>query len=437
MLVDRTGISQLTSLRDEVNAAVEHVLKTDNVALPSHDSLNSAIFPPAPSVLEAIVPVKELLALLQGTSAVFERSFGYHVASALRVALEAHVAETLREAKEIGKDGLHAEEIAKSSIVDPAKLARILRLLAAHHIFVEKEPDVFALSRSALWLDTGKSVKELRGTKDWYSGTNGFAAAVGLLTDESLKASAYLTETLLDPKTSHSQSPEQAAIVRALNLEKSAWEYFATDDVAGPRFSAAMRFPFDSLPRDALVVDVGSGIGGVSLELIKTAPHLKLVLQDRPSVIEQAKMVWEKEQPEAIKSGHVQLVVHDFFQPQPVKYADVYFLRAIIHDWADEYALQILRHLASAASPNSKLVLIESPIDYVPSSGRVHSVAPFLLDIQMMAGINSLERTEEMHRELGKKAGWKLVKVWKTGPDGHDGAFRHYEFVVDCEQNGA
>ena len=40
-------------------------------------------------------------------------------------------------------------------------LARILRLLATNHIFVEVSPDVFANNRLSSVLDTKKSVEEL------------------------------------------------------------------------------------------------------------------------------------------------------------------------------------------------------------------------------------------------------------------------------------
>ena len=39
--------------------------------------------------------------------------------------------------------------------------ARILRLLATNHIFIEVSPDVFANNRLSSALDTGKSVEEL------------------------------------------------------------------------------------------------------------------------------------------------------------------------------------------------------------------------------------------------------------------------------------
>jgi hypothetical protein len=40
-------------------------------------------------------------------------------------------------------------------------LARILRLLATNHVFVEVTPDVFATNRLSSVLDSGKSVEEL------------------------------------------------------------------------------------------------------------------------------------------------------------------------------------------------------------------------------------------------------------------------------------
>ena len=40
-------------------------------------------------------------------------------------------------------------------------LARVLRLLATNHIFIEVSPDVFAKNRLSTVLDTGKPVEEL------------------------------------------------------------------------------------------------------------------------------------------------------------------------------------------------------------------------------------------------------------------------------------
>ncbi len=52
--------------------------------------------------------------------------------------------------------------------------------------------------------------------------------------------------------------------------------------------------------------------------------------------------------------------MHDFFTPQPIKDAAIYFLRVVIHDWSDEDASKILSNLRSAAGPSSKLVVFDS-----------------------------------------------------------------------------
>ena len=57
----------------------------------------------------------------------------------------------------------------------------------------------------------------------------------------------------------------------------------------GLRIDAAYRW--DTLPEGAVVVDIGSGIGTVSYPLAEAYPHLQIVNQDLPSVIENAKPV--------------------------------------------------------------------------------------------------------------------------------------------------
>ncbi|KAJ7926596.1 hypothetical protein B0H13DRAFT_1862056 [Mycena leptocephala] len=65
-------------------------------------------------------------------------------------------------------------------------------------------------------------------------------------------------------------------------------------------------FKWETLPQDALIVDVGGG-----------------VVQDRASVIKDATIYWERSGPDLLIGGNVKLEesyqssVHDFFKPQP------------------------------------------------------------------------------------------------------------------------
>lgn len=45
----------------------------------------------------------------------------------------------------------------------------------------------------------------------------------------------------------------------------------------------------------------------------------------------------------------IKLLVHDFFQPQPILNASVFILRVVLHDWSDSFARRILLRLREAA----------------------------------------------------------------------------------------
>ena len=44
-------------------------------------------------------------------------------------------------------------------------------------------------------------------------------------------------------------------------------------------------FPWEDLPKDSVVVDVGGGIGSMSVMLAQAFPHLRFVVQDRAGVV--------------------------------------------------------------------------------------------------------------------------------------------------------
>ena len=74
--------------------------------------------------------------------------------------------------------------------------------------------------------------------------------------------------------------------------------------------------------------DVGGGIGNISLHLAKAYPNLRLILQDLPERIQQAKNeVWPKEYPEAISEHRITFEPIDFFAASPVPGCNVYYVR--------------------------------------------------------------------------------------------------------------
>jgi demethylsterigmatocystin 6-O-methyltransferase len=78
-------------------------------------------------------------------------------------------------------------------------------------------------------------------------------------------------------------------------------------------------------------------------------------------------------------------------------------MRSIIHDWPDEKAAEILKNTISALGPDS-VILIDDRV--LPNVG-VHWYAT-VIDMTMMAGLASQERTVEQWSTLMQKAGLKI-----------------------------
>ena len=84
-------------------------------------------------------------------------------------------------------------------------------------------------------------------------------------------------------------------------------------------------------------------------------PSLRFVVQDFDSVLDEGR----SKVPAAI-SDRVTFMAHDFLTEQPVKGADVYFFRWILHNWSDEYSVRILRALIPALEPGAHVVIMDT-----------------------------------------------------------------------------
>jgi hypothetical protein len=104
----------------------------------------------------------------------------------------------------------------------------------------------------------------------------------------------------------------------------------------------------------ATIVDVGGSHGLVSIDIAKEFPDLRFIVQDLPKVIEDAKTKVPAE-----LADRVTFMAHDFFTEQPVKDADIYYFRWILHDWSDKYCIKILKALIPALKRGARIILSE------------------------------------------------------------------------------
>ena len=100
------------------------------------------------------------------------------------------------------------------------------------------------------------------------------------------------------------------------------------------------------------IVDVGGGLGHASKLLAQENPNVRCIVQDSLDVITQAK----RDLPFSL-GDRIAFQEHDFFQEQPVKGADVYLLRLVLHDWSDKYARMIIKALVPALHTGARVLV--------------------------------------------------------------------------------
>jgi hypothetical protein len=194
-------------------------------------------------------------------------------------------------------------------------------------------------------------------------------------------------------------------------------------------------YDWSSLPSP--VVDIGGGIGSLELALVKSLPEtsFQFLLFDIPETIENAKKVGFFHLPQiapcnlklsqkvwSAQALSAQISIE--FQPgnfMAEKFEDtflpagkpIYLIRHVLHDWSDEQALHILKHVRIAMSASlavdskcrPKLVLCEMLLR--DNSHRFIRTT----SMQILSLNGGLTRTETEMVKLLDIAGFSVVKV--------------------------
>ncbi|KAJ5623797.1 S-adenosyl-L-methionine-dependent methyltransferase [Penicillium lagena] len=161
--------------------------------------------------------------------------------------------------------------------------------------------------------------------------------------------------------------------------------------------------------QEVLLVDIGGGFGHDLMLFRDRCPDTKgrLILQDQSDVIDAI--------PKGSLHPTIEVIKHDFFKPQPIEGARVYFLKHVLHDWPNPKALIILYNLVAVMKDYSKLIIIENVL---PEAGPL-PVPTAGLDFILMIGFAAMERTKKQWETLLTEAGLKITGQWvKEDGDG-------------------
>ncbi|KAJ6256890.1 Pseudouridine-5'-phosphate glycosidase [Drechslerella dactyloides] len=177
--------------------------------------------------------------------------------------------------------------------------------------------------------------------------------------------------------------------------DKPFYQYYDSEDpVRGARFSKGMAgsldngtygmpvelvYSFEKLGKAATIVDVGGGRGQNCIRLANLFPEMSFVLQDLYVNANSESLLHV---PVDIRN-RIKWQVHDFYDSQPVKGADLYLISQILMDHQFDACRVIMQHIVEAMNPNHSVLLIS---DYM-SPGEEDYLSPTInaLKIHIMS----------------------------------------------------
>ncbi|KAI1779311.1 S-adenosyl-L-methionine-dependent methyltransferase [Hypoxylon cercidicola] len=159
-------------------------------------------------------------------------------------------------------------------------------------------------------------------------------------------------------------------------------------------------------PNRPVYVNIGGGIGHQCAQFKEKYPNIpgRVILQDLPHSIAKA-----------LPTPGVENMVHDFFQPQPIKGAKFYFMRGVFHNHPPHKVRELLANTKEAMAPDSVLLIDEM---ILPETGS--HVDPAAMDLTMMTAFAGMERTQAQWQSALSEVGLKLVETYVYNSLSHE-----------------
>lgn len=282
-----------------------------------------------------------------------------------------------------------AEELAKKIGADPEALYRLMRATASVGVLAEEADGKFSQTpmSAVLRSDATPSLRAwtTMGGREWH-GRGWSRLEYCVRTGKQALDQIYGAHIFDFLK----QNPAEGEIFNDAMTELSM--------IDSPAVAEA--YDFSGIRS---IVDVGGGHGLLLATILKKNPHLRGTLYEMPHVVEGA-----KNGPLKPVLDRCTLASGDMFSSVPES-VDAYIMKHIIHDWADDRCIQLLKACRKGVNPGGKLLVVDSVIQ----PGNDFSPGKFL-DLQMLIFPGGRERTEKQFRDLFAASGWQLTRIIPT-----------------------
>ncbi|HZC50944.1 MAG TPA: methyltransferase [Mycobacterium sp.] len=204
---------------------------------------------------------------------------------------------------------------------------------------------------------------------------------------------------------------------------RSLWEDLADDPEAAATFNALIGSGIEEYASSLVgslhlagvrhFVDVGGGQGTMLAALLTAAPDARGTLFDVPAGL----MGAEDHLAGAGVAERVDLVAGDFFDSLRAG-ADLYLLRRVLHDWADQDAVAVLANCRGAIGDQpARLLVADMIMPERPLPGPAENEVVFTLDLHMLVMLGARERSVSEFSTLLQAAGFRVDEVLGTSPE--------------------
>jgi len=292
------------------------------------------------------------------------------------------------------------KDLADKCGVDGQQMARLIRHAMTFHVFHEPRPGYVAHTADSRLLVEDSTLYDLTGT----------------LLEDLRPASLKVTDAM--EKWPSSQEANQTGWQLAYDTNEEMYNHLAKDPERLRRFGqhlvhiarqdprtvdqVASAYPWSDV-QSGTVVDLGGGNGQYSIGIAQRHHSPSFIVQDKSGVSETG----QSSLPIELKE-RVSFMAHDMFDVQPIKDADIYFLRHVFHNWSDKYCVQILRALVPSLKPGARVLICDLVI---PEKGEVPMVTEKevrRIDLMMMSLFNARERSVPDVKSLFEQADKRL-----------------------------
>ncbi|OKH96627.1 methyltransferase [Streptomyces uncialis] len=333
-------------------------------------------------------------------------AFGSMAAQTMRAA------ERLRVVELIGDRRRPAADVAAEAGAEPQPMARLLRALASLGLLREHASGSYSVTPAGALLDPNRP--------------DSLSSFVRMFTEPTMtRAWEHLDDSVRTGRTSFDTVFGTDFFSHVARHPEVSADFNAAMGQASRDTAAALPHAYD-FGRFTRVTDVGGGDGTLLAAVLAAHPGLTGVVLDTAEGLAEAPGTLERQG----LTERCALTTGDFFRAVPAG-SDVYLMKSVLHDWADDQVVTILSHCRAVLPPGGVVLIVDPVLPETPGTPTgtgTGSGTPtggeadpevnlsaggvtYLTDLNMLVNVGGRERTRRDFEDVCRRAGLTLTSI--------------------------